>query len=457
MDTVQEQNIGVTDDALLSPRQKTHTPTDEDVLSPQGKATRASEANYTPNVPNGRQKTLKDSFNKDVNHFQRYHEDSPHSPPQRIVHVDGDDNACGDISPIKFSPPATESPPPESKSRDLESSHQYCRDDPPKAAEVSFDTSTGYQSYRSQEGHEQKSMTKTESRKQREENERSYSASTRSDAKTPPRRGTSRAHAVTGSGSVKHFYKPVYSMAPPIPRDISHPHGITSHYPHHPQAFSDTNHTPGDARMQRDQANRYYRSGNTSLVQNGHSSREDFSSPIRPSRPSRPSYRTANANPTHREATPSKYDPTYFGSPWVGHGYSAEQRGYPPPRVRLPPHSNNYYWNPDQTLYQERYRCHSTAIPTQEIQAHGHPKGSAAPDAPNQYHLQHPNTRGSNPYRSTSHVPGAGSKDQFALIRSIRKIFQGFSYLLYPVHMGVQWGDNQQVCNWFAIPRKVII
>ncbi len=473
METMQEQTIGVTEDGLLSPRQKTHNEDAIALLSPQRESTNPLESNCTANGKTTHSER-KHAYNPSLgtkddnnNHYQRYDDDSPHSPPQRIIHVDGDDNGCGDISPIKFSPPTdspTDSPPSQSeKPSNVNESHRY---EHPKAAEVSFDNSTGYQ-----RGHKKELTVKSHSshisRMRQEEEEESedrrlgaYSAS---EVKTPSRRGTSKSPSTSGTRSTKQSYKPVFPMAPPIPRDLNRPHVIASYYPHHPPEMIQGNPPPSEATLQRDQSKGYYHGRSVPFVRSGQSSRADYSSPIRPSRQSYRRINTKeNSHSLSREHPPTKYESPYNGGKLMGHGYSSTPREYPPPRARLPPHSNNHYWNPNHNSQHQQYPHY----PTQEIATHGHSKGmrgmSGMPSMPSltdtKSHYYHPQTipSGPHPQAPTSNsalVPVVSPTDPFDLIRSIRKIFQGCSYLLYPVNLGAQWGDSHRVSKLF--PKKL--
>lgn len=443
------------DDGVLSPRQKTHTPTDETaigLLSPRDEAPRRNESRHVNDSPNDsmarnrenqhRYNSSLETHEDNAHHRGQYHENSPHSPPQRVVHVDGDDNGCGDISPIKFSPP-TESSPSRHQGgfpANFDTGHQYSRFDSTPlndsneqqqhAAEISFDTSAGNHSYR----HDNREPNTNDIHNRRGEDEQdgrspSYSTSTLSEAKTPPRRGTSgAAHYGKGTGPAKHVYEPVYSMAPPIPPpDISHPQYAGSYYPHHPPMLSE-----GAALNHRDPSRVHY------------SGRVNPPSPIRPSRTPYGSDRMKqDPHRLYREAPTSRVGPPAYigGPPWLGNRYAAEPREYPPPRARLPPPQS--YWNPPPN-----HQHH----PSQQISTQGHAKGRLVPpSAPRSRHLPPPPPpppRYHHPFAppsSAALVPGATQKDPFDLFRSVRKIFQGCSYLLYPAHMGVHWKGGHQV------------
>ena len=466
MEAAQEQTAN--EDGLLSPRQKAHTPTDEDgigLLSPNDESRHGSRtSNQNRDTQSRYNPSLETREDMDMeNNCRTQFENSPHSPPQRIVHVDGDENGCVDISPIKFSPPTEPSPSQHREYSQFTSTPTNNRHEQQKAAEVSFDNSTGYQSYHHEENHSRefkKSNSPLFSRKREGDEEdvrrrRSYSASTLSEAKTPPRRGTSRAHTAKETRYGNHGYDHIYATAPHFPRDVPYPYHAGSYYPHHPEVPN----------YHRDPSQVYQQVDSASLVRSDHSGRVGFASPIRPSQSS---YRPTNVKqePSHhyREPTPSEIPPPYSGGQWMGHVYSTESREYPPPRARLPPKSNNQYWNQNQNSQQQRQSQHHMRRPstlsTQEIPTQGHPKdrrgtplvppataarsgNHISPPVPQHYYHY-------EPMSSAALVPGLSPKDPFDLLRSVRKIFQGCSYLLYPAHMGVQWGDKHEVGDFFV-------
>lgn len=503
---------------VLSPRQKTHTPTDEEtigLLSPRHQSRQGSygtthsiHRNDTPNASSQHRynNPSLETREDDGHRHRRYHEDSPHSPPQRIVHVDGDDNGCGDISPIKFSPPTESHRDHHRSSRyqgespsNMNTGDQFCKfistpatndsnEQQQHAVEVSFDTSAaGNHSYRHKSEQHRESSNENGSRKRRANDNVddarpvSYSTSTTlSEAKTPPRRGTGRAHSIKEVGSAKHArsnnnndsfagghpndggqyhggsFQSLHARAPPIPRDIFHPHYAGGHYRNPPPVPGGSNLPPGASASHKDQTRDYFCANSGAMVRNAHSGRTALSSsPIRPSQHSYQIHTKQDSHRLYRDPTPHKGPPPFIGGPWMGHGYSSEPRGYPPPRARLsPPHNNtDLYWNQHQNRNPNQH--HST-LPT--IPTHGHPKGrlGTAPEgrpsaprshqhqslqAPPYHHHYAPTSMSSS---SATLVPGF-TKDPFDLLRSIRKVFEGCSYLLYPAHMGVHWGSGHQV------------
>jgi len=506
---------------VFSPRQKTHTPTAEEtieLLSPQ----HGIHPNDTPNASFDRHKDSIQRYNNpslletredDGHRHRRYHEAFPHSPPQRIIEIDGDDNGCGNISPIKFSPPTENTP---SRHRDHRSSryqeefppnmstgdNQFCKfistpgtndsnEQQQHAAEVSFDTSAaGNHSFRHESDNHRESNERVSRKRRANDNDEvvrptSYStATTLSEAKTPPRRGTGMTHSIKEVGSAKHArsrsisisnndgfvgghphdvgqyhgggYQTLYPRVPPIPRDISHPHYAGGYYPNPPPVPEGSNLPPSASALNKDQSREYFRTVSGTINHNAHSGKTTLSSsPVRPSRHSYPIRNIKqDSQRLYRDPTPRNGPLPIIGGPWMGHGYPSEPRGYPPPRARLPPpHSiTDLHWN--QHHNRNPNQQHSTIPTFPIIPTHGCPEGrrgtafESRPSAPRiqQQQLQAPQVPPyHHHYAPVTQVSGVITKDSFNALRSVRKVFQGCSYLLYPAHMGVNWGSGHQV------------
>jgi hypothetical protein len=312
----------------------------------------------------------------------------------------------------------------------------------------------------------------------------SYStATTLSEANTPPRRGTGMTHSIKEVGSAKHArsrsmshnndfvgghphavgqyhgsgYQSIYPRVPPIPRDISHPHYAGGYYPNTPPVLDSSNFPPSASTLNKDQSRDYFRANSDPINHNAHSAKNALSSsPIRPSRHCYPIHNIKqHSHRLYRDtATPRNGPPPIIGGPWMGHGHPSELRGYPPPRAHLPaPHNiNDLHWNQHQIRNPNQQHSTLPTFPT--IPTHGHPKGrrgpafESRPSAPriHQQHLQAPKVSPyHHHYSPVAQVPGVTTKDPFSVLRSIRKVFQGCSYLLYPAHIGVNWGSGHQV------------
>ena len=447
------------------------------------------------------------------------HEHSPHSPPQRVVHVDGDDHGCGDISPIKFSPPTESSPshdrcgrghhhrdhqqhrqqhsgyesglpsnddvhvqPREGRGFHLETSspsNDRGREEQQHAAEVSFDTSaTGNNSC-----DQQNSASKRESN---DFSVKGIAPRSDHDGRTLGHESNKKKaqdsfikeeHYDSDRG--QHYYhgnkRPFYSTAPPVSRDLPNrgPHymghnyypNTTNHPPIHPTTGEfrspGTGSDPGGTEKD---PSRSHGGGGGPVFKSG---KMVQSSPIRSERS--PPYPTwpqqelhyppygdpANTAPTLPPPPPPH--PPYMGASWTGPPPHSDHRSYPPPHARLPAAADNYYPT-DQ--YQR-----SSGLPS------GHAKimkgtVTVAPPPrdyhqgfhhPHHQHLPIPPPPISSPRPNHQHNPAYTGKDPFNVLRSVRKIFQGCSYLLYPTNMGVNWsGDHQVRCVIFGFVMQCV-
>ena len=421
LDTMQEPNSE--DEGLMSLHSKTETEEDAMGLLPSPPKRESRHNSQSSSARNS------DYYNSSMQtgelkeNWEKHRKCSPHSPPQRVVHVDGDDNGYGDISPIKFSPPDESSTTPH---RGLARNYEHApyistpvsgRNERQKAAEVSFDTSAG----------------------SRESNDHRNTTSMLSDATTPPRRGTSRSQY---SNEVK--YEPKHSMPPHFPRELADQYYAGSHYPHHPPVLPEVHRQHRGTPFHGDRSQVYQHTRKNNMERVG------FSSPIRASRPS---YTKSNPkqgpNNVYTEPAHPVAPVSYNSGEWRGHNsYSSDIRDYPPPRARLPPPNDHPYWRQKQDAVQHQ---HPSRHPyhhfqgTRQIDSNGKNEKCATIAETNQSRYPPVVSRQCYPYAqrsSTALVSGVVPKDPFDLFRSIRTIFQGCSYLLYPAHMGIPWGDN---------------
>ena len=127
----------------------------------------------------------------------------------------------------------------------------------------------------------------------------------------------------------------------------------------------------------------------------------------------------------------------------VGYRNHSESRNYPPPRARLPPNHN--IQQQKSSFYPGRHPNN----PSNEITTQGHQKSRRGTThlgpAPPRNHQRHP------PALPHPHMVQGIGNESFTLIRSVRKVFQSCSYLLFQTHLGVDLGHGRDVRNSFVL------
>eukprot|EP00536_Pseudo-nitzschia_multiseries_P004959 jgi/Psemu1/11363/gm1.11363_g len=477
---VHEQQLNA--DGILSPRQKAHSPqmgTGESdnmrMLSPSKKSKHGRYQSNTNSAPTAdypeyhrkSEKTFsgetseESSNNKDMdslghghpNHRDRlYQEHSPHSPPQRVVELDGDDHGCGDISPIKFSPPTETSPShqrdhrridhhgyhlgrcersfPSNDDRQLEEGRGFSLEssfpsdsyEKQHAAEVSFDTSAG--------GTIENAMYAVDTLR--------FKESFASWRKWGQRYDSGRGQKYHGN------HLSLDSTAPPLPQDLHSPGPHTGYYyPHPPPILPPTGvlHIPDatihDPRGTKKESSRMHPGASGPPVYKA--DRVVKSSPIRSERSRYPSWpqqelhypRYGDETNTVPLAPPGPPHAPYIGAPWTGPPRHSEHRGYPPPQAHLPVgtfYSHQYDHLDVPTSGQNDHSKGTAGARRERVKG----RKVAAPAAPpsrdylKAYHQPPPPPLPPPPISSThySHhnILSYVGKDSFNVLRSVRKV-----------------------------------
>ena len=534
---VREQQLNA--EGILSPRQKIHSPprdgTEGILPSPRKKSRRdrypsnGELIGSGDNDANGAAKYGEYHLLSATNHKagssglehqphgdQQYQEhSSPHSPPQRVVHVDGEDHGCEDISPIKFSPPTDSSPSNLSNHRghytqpsvdhrqryrggfpagsDVRLSEDrefpYETSSPPDghdeqhAAEISFDTSAaaGNSGYHHQtirnsgdEGRRQYSLPVSHSPSHRGTGESRAVQEVEEEVDHENGKNTSTHEASIGgqhydSNRERYYHdkRSFYSTAPPLPRGLPSPdlRDPRHYYHNHKSKFY-----PGeDVRPPLSGDGARYADKEVTKGRNDSSknvldrpSRMVQSSPIQSGRPRYPNWPQQELHyapygaPANTILPPPH--PPFVGTPWTIRPPNSKQREPNPPRDHMA--ADTFYRNrhhqvdqyPPLPPYSQGETKRPSGAPfTQSTKL----KADAAPPPSDNHKIyqQHspfpPPTY--SPYHNHRHDLAYVGKDPFTILRCIRTIFQGCSYLLYPVHVGINWSGEQQVRDFLCL------